>query len=206
MCNGVRPANVATKSRGAWVTVFRPAQGIGPALRGLASRRTRVPPSGGTRAGGRTRERNPISLRADGFQQRLDRLDRVGGVRGLVVAVAADPREAQRDAAGVAARRLHAVECDFDDQLGTHVHGDPVAADLARRAAPASATRSMASVRPLNVLPTMTNVPSGPRAPRCRFESQPCRRPWPHSAASTTRSSVRTGFTLRHAPPRRPAS
>ena len=46
----------------------------------------------------------------------------------------------------------------------------------------------------------------GPRAPRWRFDSQPWRRPWPHSTASTTRSSVCTGLTLRHAPPRRPAS
>ena len=59
---------------------------------------------------------------------------------------------------------------------------------------------------PLNVLPTMTNSPSLPRAPRCRFDNQPVRRPWPHSTAITTRSSVCTGFTLRHAPPRRPAS
>ena len=42
---------------------------------------------------------------------------------------------------------------------------------------------------------------------RCRLDSQPCRRPWPHSAASTTRSSVCTGLTLsqpvRVDPPRR---
>ena len=65
-------------------------------------------------------------------------------------------------------------------------------------------------MRPLNVLPTITNdaVSSGSfdRAPRCRLESQPTRRPWPHSTASTTRSNVYTGFTLRHDEPRRPAS
>ena len=65
--------------------------------------------------------------------------------------------------------------------------------------------RSSSSVIPLNVLPTITN-PSSPRAPRWRLDSQPWRRPWPHSAARTTRSNVCTGLTLRHAPPRRPAA
>ena len=63
------------------------------------------------------------------------------------------------------------------------------------------------SVRPLNVLPTITNPePSSARAPRCRFDNQPCRRPCPHSTASTIRSSVWTGLTFRHDFPRRPAS
>ena len=66
---------------------------------------------------------------------------------------------------------------------------------------------SSSSVRPLKVLPTITKPPpSGSRAPRWRLDSQPRRRPWPHSAASTTRSKVCTGLTLRHALPRRPAS
>ena len=54
-------------------------------------------------------------------------------------------------------------------------------------------------MRPLNVLPTITNSPSAPRAPRCRFDSHPWRRPLPHSTASTTRSRVWTGLTLRQA-------
>ena len=65
---------------------------------------------------------------------------------------------------------------------------------------------SIASVSPLNVFPSMQKLPSGSRAPRCRFDSQPRRRPWPHSAARTTRSSVWRGFTLSHAPPRPPAA
>jgi len=53
----------------------------------------------------------------------------------------------------------------------------------------------------------MTNPPvSGSRAPRCRLDSQPRRRPWPHSTASTTRSRVCRGLTLTHPEPRRPAA
>ena len=59
-----------------------------------------------------------------------DGLDRVGLGGGLVVAVAADPREAERDAAGVAAGRLHAVERDLDDLFGAHVHDVAVFAGL----------------------------------------------------------------------------
>ena len=52
---------------------------------------------------------------------------------------------------------------------------------------------------PLNVLPSITNPPvASSRAPRCRFDSQPLRRPWPHSAASTTRSSVCSRLILSH--------
>ncbi len=52
----------------------------------------------------------------------------------------------------------------------------------------------------------MTKPPAGSRAPRCRFDSQPCRRPCPHSAASTTRSRVCRGLTFSQPAPRRPAS
>src|ERR1700722_19040231 len=53
------------------------------------------------------------------------RLDRVRLGCGLVVPVAEHPGEAERDAAGIAAARLHAVKGDLDDQLGTDPH-DPV--------------------------------------------------------------------------------
>src|SRR5439155_1028905 len=67
--------------------------------------------------------------------------------------------------------------------------------------------RSSSSVSPLNVLPSMTKPPvAGSRAPRCRLDSQPRRRPCPHSAASTTRSRVCRGFTFTEAEPRRPTS
>ena len=60
---------------------------------------------------------------------------------------------------------------------------------------------------PLKVLPSITKPPfTGSRAPRCRLLSQPLRRPLPHSAASTTRSSVRTAFTLSQSDPRLPAA
>ena len=130
-------------------------------------------------------------------------------VGGLVVAVAADPGEAQRDAAGVAGRDLDAVERDLDHLLGPDVHDVAVAAGASPILSSRKRSvcqRSSSSVRPLNVLPTITKSPSAPRAPRWRFDSQPWRRPWPHSTASTTRSSVCTGLTLRQAPPRRPAS
>src|SRR5207302_50519 len=61
----------------------------------------------------------------------------------------------------------------------------------------------MASVRPLNVLPSMTYPPAaGSRAPRCRLESLPVRRPWPHSAANTTRSRVCARLILSPLAPR----
>ena len=43
--------------------------------------------------------------------------------------------------------------------------------------------------------------PSGSRAPRWMFDSFPVRRPYPHSAPSTTRSRVCTGLTFCHALP-----
>src|SRR5215210_6303515 len=57
---------------------------------------------------------------------------------------------------------------------------------------------SSSSVSPLKVLPSIAQ-PSPSRAPRCRLDRYPRRRPWPHSAASTTRSSVWTGLTFSHA-------
>ena len=121
----------------------------------------------------------------------------------LVVAVAHDPGEPQRHAGRVARRGLHAVERDLDHQLGPHPA--PPSRRSARR--PARAARSVcqasiASVSPLNVLPSITKPPGGPNrpsgssAPRCRLDSLPVRRPWPHSAARMTRSSVCTGLTL----------
>ena len=103
--------------------------------------------------------------------------------RRLVRPVAQHAREPQRDAARVARARLDAVERDLDHELRPHV------ARRGPRAAPPATSSfsvchaSIASVRPLNVLPSITNPPSGPRAPRCRFESHPRRRPEPHSTA-----------------------
>ena len=78
---------------------------------------------------------------------------------------------------------------------------------LPARAAVAVCQVSSSSVSPLNVLPSMTKPPvEGSRAPRCRLDSQPRRRPCPHSTASTTRSSVCRGLTLIHPAPRRPAA
>ncbi len=65
---------------------------------------------------------------------------------------------------------------------------------------------SSSSVIPLNVLPSITKPPAGSRAPRCRFDNHPRRRPEPHSTARTTRSSVCRGFTFTQPAPRRPAS
>ena len=83
---------------------------------------------------------------------------------------------------------------------------DPRGASRGRGGAP-SASTSISSVIPLKVFPSITNAPpAGSRAPRWRFESFPCRRPCPHSAARTTRSSVCAGFTFNQPAPRLPAS
>ncbi len=47
--------------------------------------------------------------------------------------------------------------------------------------------------------------PSGSRAPRCRFDNQPDRRPLPHSTPITTRSRVCSGLIFCQLFPRRPA-
>src|SRR5262249_48218389 len=56
---------------------------------------------------------------------RVDGSDGIDGVRlrsPLVIAVADDTREAERHSAGIARRRLQAVERDLDDLLRTHFH------------------------------------------------------------------------------------
>ena len=60
-------------------------------------------------------------------QDRADRVDRVRLGGGLVVAVALQAREAQRDPARVLRAGLHAVEGDLDDELGADVDGVGVA-------------------------------------------------------------------------------
>ena len=148
---------------------------------------------------------------------RADGVDGVGLGRALVGPVPQHAGEPEGQAARVAAAGLHPVERDLHDQFGT----DPddavsLAAVLALGPVaapdrPGSSSRvvcqaSISSVRPLKVLPSMTRPPvSGSRAPRCRLDSTPRRRPCPHSAASTTRSSVCRGLTLIHSLPRRPA-
>ena len=110
------------------------------------------------------------------------RLDGVGLGGGLVVAVADDPGEPQRQAAGVARRALEAVEGDLDDLLGADrddvrraVGLGPVASSVNRSVCQAS----ISSVMPLNVLPSMTKPVSAEssRAPRWMLDSQPLRRP-----------------------------
>src|SRR4051794_723356 len=65
-------------------------------------------------------------------QQRAQVVDRVRLRWGLVRAVRLDACEPQRDATGVARRRLHAVERDLDYELGMHEDGDAFAPGLAR--------------------------------------------------------------------------
>ena len=112
-------------------------------------------------------------------------------------AIAFDARQAQRHAAGIARALLHVVERHLDHDLRPEV--DDVALG-ARRVAPGTSRvchSRISSVIPLKVLPSITNSPvAGSRAPRWMLLSQPSRRPLPHSAASTTRSSVCAGFTL----------
>ena len=134
-------------------------------------------------------------------------VDGVGLGGTLVVAVAQHPCETQRHAAGVADRSLHAVEGDLDHLFGTQSTTYPSVGPSASSVKRAVCQSSIASVMPLNVLPSMTKPPvAGSRAPRWMFDSLPVRRPEPHSTASTTRSSVCTGLTLSQPAPRRPAS
>ena len=72
---------------------------------------------------------------------------------------AAHAREPQRDAARVARRRLHAVERDLDDELGPHVHDVAVGRGPRSPGSRSVCHVSSSSVRPLNVLPTITNSP-----------------------------------------------
>ena len=138
--------------------------------------------------------------------QRPHRLDRVGLVGALVGAIALDAREAQREAAGILRALLQVVERDLDDELGPHVHGVAVAAAISRASSSCVCHSSSASVMPLKVLPSMTQPPR--RRDRARrgagWTASRCRRPWPHSAASTTRSSVCARLTLSQLAPRPP--
>jgi hypothetical protein len=67
-------------------------------------------------------------------------VDGVGLVRRLVRPVAHDPGEAQRHAAGVARRGLHAVDGDLDDELGAHDDRPAVGRHLPREQLGRSAT------------------------------------------------------------------
>src|SRR6266851_1709300 len=63
----------------------------------------------------------------------IDRLDGCEGVGlggGLVRSIPLDPREAEREPAGIVRARLDVVERDLGDDLGTDVDGVIVAADL----------------------------------------------------------------------------
>src|SRR5947208_17153639 len=134
------------------------------------------------------------------------RVDGVGVFGLLVLPISYHAREAQCQTTRIMRAVLQAVECDLDDELGTHV--DVIPSRWVSIACSCLVCQpSRPSVNPLNVLPSITKPPvSGSRAPRCRLESLPCRRPWPHSAARTTRSSVLACFTFIQFPPLLPAS
>ena len=122
-------------------------------------------------------------------------------------AVALHAREPEREARRIVRARLHArrTRSRRRARAGRGRRARRVASSSARSRSVCHA--SISSVSPLNVFPSITKPPlAGSRAPRCRFESQPSRRPLPHSAASTTRSSVCARFTLSQLAPRRPAS
>src|SRR6266540_2294455 len=135
----------------------------------------------------------------------------IGGVMAVAIARREPVGQAQggEDHAlaqrGVAPFRVLPQPCRH---LVAHTHhiGAP-ASRLYHRSSCSVCQVSSSSVRPLKVLPSITKPPSsGSSAPRWRLLSQPWRRPWPHSAASTTRSRVWRGLTLIHPAPRRPAS
>jgi len=94
------------------------------------------------------------------------------------------------------------VDRDLDNLFGRQVH---------RTSTPDGALTECQFVEPLGLpaehlvghafegLATITNPPtSGSSAPRWMLDRNPARLPDPHSTASTTRSNVYTGFTLRH--------
>src|SRR5215210_4195139 len=64
-------------------------------------------------------------------EQRPEVVDRVRFGRILVGPVALDAGEAQRDAAGIARRRVHAFERNLDDELRSYEHGDAASLALA---------------------------------------------------------------------------
>jgi len=53
---------------------------------------------------------------------RTNRLERVRLVRALVLAISLHPGESEGNSARIARARLNAIEGDFDDELGAHLH------------------------------------------------------------------------------------
>ena len=154
--------------------------------------------------------RDPEPPRRSPAGELTDGLDGVDLRDRLVVPVAQHAGEAQRHAARVAAstsaprrtRSRRPARAQPDDPL-TRVGVRRRRARWNRSVCHAS----ISSVIPLKVLPSMTSSPvSASRAPRWMLDSQPRRRPLPHSTASTTRSRVCRGLTLTHPGPRRPAA
>ena len=139
-------------------------------------------------------------------EQPPDVVEGVGLGGRLVLAVAQHPGEAQRDPAGVARRGLHAVARRSRRRARGARRTCQPSSDTASSCSRAVCQRSSSSVRPLKVLPSITKPPAGSRAPRCRLDSRPVRRPCPHSTPRTTRSRVCRGLTLSQAAPRRPAA
>ena len=134
----------------------------------------------------------------------------VQGVRllgPLVLAVALDAREAEGDAARVAAARLHAVERDLDHELGAHVDGVRRAPLLELQQAlglpgqhlVGQALERLAEHHELPALGVaraeVQVARAGPGAGRA-----------PTRPRGSTRSSVCAGLTLSQPAPRRPAS
>ena len=124
----------------------------------------------------------------------------------LVRPVALDPGEPKGEPAGIARARLDAVEGDLDDELRPHVDREVVAAGLELEQALGLPGEHRVGHALEGLAEHDEPAARGSRAPRWRLLSQPRRRPWPHSAASTTRSSVWARFTFSQPAPRLPAS
>ena len=121
--------------------------------------------------------------RADGFE-------RVRLVGALVGPVPKDAREPQRHAARVARAALDAVEGDLDHELRPDVHAVRRAARLQLEQALGLPLEHRVG-QPLEGLPEHAEAAVRLRGRRgAGSRASPRRRPWPHSAASTTRSSV----------------
>ena len=115
-------------------------------------------------------------------------------------------RETQGKTAHIARTHLNLIKRDLRNELWLHIHRIFIArhSDFSNSAV---CQTSISSVKPLNVLPNIAKPPfSVSRAPKCRLLKNPRRRPFPHSAASITKSSVRACLILSQLWPRAPAA
>ena len=125
----------------------------------------------------------------------------------LVRPIAHDAREAQREPARITAARLQLVERDLDDELRAHLDDVAARRRIERERFELLGLPLEQLVRQaLERLAEHDEAARGVARAEVQIAEPPCRRPLPHSAASTTRSSVCATLIFSHAAPRLPAS